>query len=100
MPDRVSAQVKLTITSSLYQPKLLAARSGAARMVGAVLSMLTAAGWVVLLLALSTATAGAGWFWPSAVRVCGPVQLATPERLSAQVKVTVTSVLFQPLAFA
>src|SRR5438093_12686441 len=52
MPERLSAQVKLTITSSLYQPLALAARSGAALIVGAVLSMLTSAGSVAVLLAL------------------------------------------------
>src|SRR5436189_205127 len=58
--------------------------------------MLTLTGSAAPLPALSCAAPGTCWFWPSAVRVCGPVQLATPERLSAQVKLTVTSVLFQP----
>src|SRR5438094_10526941 len=41
IPDRLSAQVKVTITSSLYQPLALAGRSGRALRVGALLSMLT-----------------------------------------------------------
>src|SRR5436190_7100323 len=62
--------------------------------------MLTVAGSDALLLALSTAVPGAAWFLPSAVLVWGPLQLATPERLSLQVNITVTLVLFQPLALA
>src|SRR5437763_6109024 len=37
---------------------------------------------------------------PSLVRIVGPAQLATAESASAQVKLTVTSLLFQPAAFA
>src|SRR5205814_9664179 len=99
-PERLSAQAKLTITSSLYQPLALAARSGAAPIVGAVLSMLTNAGSEALLPALSSAVPSTVKAMPSVVLVCGPVQLATPERSSPQVKLTTTSVLFQPLALA
>ncbi len=54
-PESVSPQVKLTVTSALYQPLPLATRSGAALIVGAVLSMLTVARSVAVLPALSTA---------------------------------------------
>jgi hypothetical protein len=37
---------------------------------------------------------------PSVVTVCGGGQLTTPDKLSEQVKVTVTGVLFQPVAEA
>src|SRR2546423_4715500 len=37
---------------------------------------------------------------PSLLSVVGPAQLATAESASAQVKLTVTSLLFQPAAFA
>jgi hypothetical protein len=36
MPESASSQAKLTVTSALYQPAPLAARSGAPLMVGAV----------------------------------------------------------------
>jgi len=51
IPERASPQVKLTVTSALYQPLLFAARSVAALRVGAVLSMLTTAVLVALLAA-------------------------------------------------
>src|SRR6188474_1949997 len=41
MPDRLSAQVKYTVTSSSYQPLPFGDRVAAAEMVGWVLSMLT-----------------------------------------------------------
>ena len=69
--------------------------------VGLVLSMLTVAGSVAVLPALSIAVPVTGWSPPSVVTVCGAVQLAMPDSAwSAQVKVTVTSALFQPLPFA
>src|SRR5919199_1012480 len=63
IPDRLSAQVKPTVTSALYQPLALAARSAAALMVGAVLSMLTRTGSLAVLPALSTALPLASWSW-------------------------------------
>ena len=48
-------------------------------MVGFVLSMLTVAGSVAVLPALSSAVPVTGWFWPSVVLVWGAVQLAMPE---------------------
>src|SRR5438067_3891740 len=99
-PERASLQLKLTVTSVLFQPLALAASERSAVMVGAVLSMLTVAGSVTLLRALSVAVPVTGWSVPSAVTVCGAVQLAIPETVSAQTKVTVTFVLFQPAALA
>src|SRR3954447_25841286 len=69
-------------------------------MTGLVLSMLTAAGSVAVLPALSWTVPVTAWAWPSVVTVCGPVQLATPDSASEQVNVTVTSSLFQPSPFA
>ena len=40
MPDSASVQAQWTVTSSLYHPALFAVRSGAALIVGAVLSIL------------------------------------------------------------
>src|SRR4051795_8660896 len=69
-------------------------------MTGLVLSMLTAAGSVAVLPASSLTVPVTAWALPSVVTVCGPVQLATPDSASEQVKVTVTSDLFQPSALA
>ncbi len=76
--------------------------------------MLTEAGSVAVFPALSTAVPRTNWFCPSVVTVVFPVppaapsQVAMPEAVelleafggSPQVKLTVTSLLFQPLAFA
>src|SRR5437763_227480 len=101
-PDRPawSAQVKPTVTLALYQPLALAGRSGAAEMVGGVLSMLTVAGSVAVLPALSVAVPVTGWSVPWVVTVWAAVHPAMPDRASAQVKVTLTSVLFQPWVLA
>ena len=98
-PDSPSAQAKVTVTSPSYQPLAFAGRSGTAAMVGGVLSMLTVAGSVAVLPALSVAVPVTGWPLPSPVTVCGPVQLASPDSASAQENVTVTLPLFQPLTF-
>ena len=99
-PERASPHVKATVTSALYQPAALAARSTEPEMVGAVLSRLTTAGSVALLPARSTAVPGTGCAAPSVEIVCGAVQEAIPDSASVQSKVTVTSELFQPAAFA
>src|SRR5207247_1534292 len=99
-PDRLSAHEKLTSTSALYQPSALAARSAAALMVGGVLSMLTVAGSLAELPALSSAVPATDCSAPSVVTDFGLVQEATPETPSAHVNVMVTSVLFQPTVLA
>src|SRR4051812_17135162 len=101
MPDRVSSPSKDTVTSVLFQPKSLAAGVRLLVIVGLVLSRLTVTGSVAVLPALSVAVPVTGWSWPSVVTVWGAVQLAMPDRSpgSAQVKVTTTSALFQPLPF-
>src|SRR4051794_22349472 len=68
-------------------------------MVGAVLSTFALTDVRALLPALSTAVPEADWLSPSP-KVCAAEQVLTPDRLSAQVKLTVTSVLFQPLLLA
>src|SRR5262249_7975331 len=95
-----SLQVKLRTTSALYQPFALGARSRATLIVGAVLSVLTVGGSVARLPALSNVMPVTGWSLPSVVTSWSVVQLATPDRLSAQRKCTVTLVLFQPLPLA
>src|SRR5205085_1940755 len=80
------------VTASLYHPAPFGARSGAALIVGAVLSMLTTAVLVAELPALSVAVPETCWPSPSVVLETGALQPATPEPpWSAQVKVTVTS---------
>src|SRR4029077_4605356 len=50
--------------------------------------------------ALSVTVPVTDWFVPSVPSVLGPETLATPERASEPVKLTVTLVLFQPDPFA
>ncbi len=58
--------------------------------------MLTEAEMLAVLPALSVADPLIARLLPSVDTVVGEVQLATPESASAQLKLTVTSVLFQP----
>src|SRR4051794_14443818 len=92
-PERLawSSQVKVTVTSPLYQSLRLAARSADPLIVGSLLSMLTVAGSVAELPALSSAVPGSGWSLPSFVSVIGAVQDLRPEPpVSSQTKVIVT----------
>src|SRR5258705_994979 len=100
-PESESPHVNVTVTSSRYQPAAFAARSGAPEIEGGVLSMLSVAVSEVVLPALSSATPVTAWPWPCVATVCGAVQDAKPDSVlwSAQAKVTVTDVLFQPLPF-
>src|SRR6266581_8929254 len=96
-PDPASEQVKLTVTSVLFQPLAFASGERVAVMMGPDLSM-----WTVTLVdawfpARSTAVPETVCV-PSAITVTGSGQVATCERLSAHENVTVTSLLFQPLA--
>src|SRR5437867_3005485 len=111
MPDwtgPVSAQVKETATSVLFQPLAFAARSRLPLMCGAVLSMLmppTVAGEAALpALSMQSPLFVTDWPLPSPLTVPpATVSLAMPDwtgLVSAQVKETATAVLFQPLAFA
>ena len=95
-------QVKPTVTSLLYHPAGLAARSASATIAGSVLSMLTKADASAVLPALSLVLPLTSCSLPSAFTVCSEVQSLTPDRVgwSAQEKATCTSVLFQPWLFA
>ena len=88
------------MTSSLYQPAPLAARSAEPLMVGAVLSRLTIAGSVAVLPALSVAVPVTTWPAPSSATTLSAVHEAMPDSASSHSNVTVTSELFQPCAFA
>src|SRR6266542_6036556 len=111
MPDctePVSAQVKETATSVLFQPSAFASGSRLPLITGAVLSMLmppTVAGEAALP-ALSTQLPllVTDWPAPSPLTVApATASVAMPdctEPVSAQLKETVTSLLFQPWALA
>src|SRR6185437_3651092 len=90
------------VTSLLYQPSALGPGLvvGKPLSSGAVLSMLIPLTVVLALLpAASVAVPVMLWLLPSP-RVTGAGQTSTPERVSAQVKVTVTLPLYQPPALA
>ena len=99
MPLPESLQVNVTVTSLLCQPAIFAAGETLAVMVGAVLSIFSV--WVVTPLnpALSSTVPSIVWPAPSAVTFTWFAQVATPEPTSKQLKLTVTSVLFQPAVF-
>ncbi len=100
-PEPASDQFQVTVTSALFQPPTLGAGEALGAAAGAVRSMLIPVTVVdALLPALSTTVPVTDWPAPSFARVTGPVHDATPDALSAQLKETVTSALFQPLAFA
>src|SRR6266542_4412131 len=111
MPDctePVSAQVKETATSVLFQPSAFASGSRLPLITGAVLSMLipsTVAGEAALPpLSTQSPLLVTDWPAPSPLTVA-PATVSVPvpdctEPLSAQLKETATSLLFQPLALA
>jgi hypothetical protein len=100
-PDKPSLHVQCTATFELYQPAPLGDVVGAPEIDGATLSMLMPATVAeALLSALSVALPVTDWLAAEVDNVVGPLQLLMPDGLSLQVKDTVTSVLFQPLAFA
>jgi hypothetical protein len=100
-PDKPSVQVKLTVTATLFHPLELAAGDLELVIEGAVLSILipeTVPDPVFP--ALSVQLALLDWPEPSDETSCGVTgPVATPERESVQLNVTVTSPLFQPFEF-
>src|SRR3989475_6235957 len=111
MPDwtePVSAQLKEATTSVLFQPLAFAVGSRLPLITGDVLSMLmppTVAGEAALpALSMQSPLLTTDWPAPSPLTVApARVSVAMPdctEPLSVQLKETVTSLLFQPLAFA
>ncbi len=100
-PDRVSAQVKLTVTVALFQPLELAPGDLEPEITGDVLSMLipeTVAEAVFP--ALSVQLPVADWPWTSANRIDGLEKVSTADSVSLQVKLMVTLPLFHPLVLA
>jgi len=101
MPDNVSEHDHAMVTSLRYQPAEFGAVVGAPVRVGATLSILTPLTVAVLLLsALSVAVPVTDWPLPLLENVVGPEQLLIPDSASEQLNDAVTSVLFQPFAFA
>jgi hypothetical protein len=101
MPDRLSEQVKLTVTFEAFQPFPFGPGVALAVMLGSVRSMLIpAAVTEELFPALSTAVPLADWPAPCELSVIGAVHEAMPDSPSLQVKLTVTVELCHPFAFA
>jgi hypothetical protein len=97
-PDVASAAVNVMDTFVLFHPL----GAGPNVSVGGVLSILIplAVAGALTLPALSVHDPDADWLAPSEDKVTGLAQLSIPDKLSVPLKLTVTSVLFQPLAFA
>jgi len=93
----------VTVTSELFQP--LAFEVGLATALtdggsGACVCTLTVTFAVAVLPATSVAVPVKFWFIPAVVTLIGDGQLATPDSVSEQVKVTVTgSVVLTPVEF-
>ncbi len=100
-PDRASEQVKLTVTGSLFQPYRLGWTFLELVMLGGVRSIfipIIVAEFVFP--ALSVQIPATDFPWPSADRANGLEDEATPDKESVHAKLTVTVLLFQPLALA
>ena len=100
-PDSASPQLNVTVTFELFQPLALAAGDALPLTVGGVLSTDTEVVLAVVELpTLSKPVPVTGCEAPSVETTWSPGQLATPDAASPQVKLTVTSVLFQPFELA
>jgi hypothetical protein len=102
-PERLSVQVKSTVTESLYQPAAFAAVVALPPTTGAVRSILMPLTEADLVLpALSLMLADAPRLLPSPVMVlfAGWVAGSTPDRPSSPVHATLTSPLYQPAPLA
>lgn len=99
IPDPASAQVNVTVTLPVFHPALFGAGDVDATMVGIVLSMFSVTDVLAELPAASVAVRLTICPVPSAPRTTEDGHDATPDPLSAQLKLTVTSPLFQPDAF-
>jgi hypothetical protein len=94
-----AVQVKLTITSVLFQPFEFGSGEAVAVMVGDTVSMFRVTLTDPLLSALSVAVPTTTWFAPCELTVTGPGQTEIPDKASEQINDTVTGVLFHPFAF-
>src|SRR6266568_280843 len=103
MPESASEQLKLTVTSALYQPLPFGARSGEASITGAVRSILIpptdALRELPALSETETSPVPRSSPWPVTMESSGTVVGSTPESASLADQWTVTSSLYQPLPF-
>src|SRR3989442_21364 len=100
IPLPPSVQVKLTRTSVLFQPAAFGCGLTTALTPGRLLSMLSVTDTLAWFPATSTAVPLTTCPAPSVLTVTGSGQRATPLMASVHVKLTLTSVLFQPVALA
>src|SRR5690242_5108264 len=99
IPDRPSEHRYVMVTSVLFQPAAFAGGTALALINGGVLSRFTRAVVVADLPAWSVTVPGMVCPLPSALIRTGAGQLTMSEALGTQLKLTVTSALFQPPAF-
>src|SRR5262249_3018253 len=92
-PDRLSAQVKVTLTSVLFHPAAFGDGVALILIEGGVSSMLMLSVTDAVLPATSVAVPVTAWLAPWVLSVTGEGQVATPESASAQLKLTATEVL-------
>ena len=92
-------QVNVTVTFELFHPAAFGGGAATAVILGAVFERLMVTVFVAVFPATSVAVPVICCPAPSVVTVTGGLQLATPEPLSVQLKVTVTLLEFHPLAF-
>jgi hypothetical protein len=91
-------QVNVTVTFELFHPAAFGGGAATAVMVGPVFERLMVTVFVAVFPATSVAVPVICCPAPSVVTLTGGLQLATPDPLSLQVKVTVTLLEFQLLA--
>src|SRR6266404_3953174 len=99
IPLTTSVHVKLTRTSVLFQPAAFGGGLTTALTAGRLLSMLSVTDTLAWFPAMSTAVPLTTCPAPSVLTVTGSGQRAIPLTTSVHVKLTRTSVLFQPAAF-
>src|ERR1041384_7670280 len=99
-PESASVAEKFATTAPFVQPSALASGDRVAVMSGTVRSMLSVMLAVAVLPDLSVAVPAIVWFAPSEVMSCALGHVLMPDSVSEQTNLTVTFVLFQPLALA
>jgi hypothetical protein len=101
MAETAAVQVKFTVTLVLFHPAVFADGVADAVMEGRLNSIfIVGVVTVAVFPALSVTVPETVWFVAVAERITGGGQVATPDNESAQVKFTVTFVVFHPAEFA
>jgi hypothetical protein len=91
--------MKPTVTLESFQPAAFGEGEALAMIMGAVSEILSVTCADAEFPAASVAVPLMIWLAPGVITTCGAGHVAIPERVSAQVKVTVTAELFQPAEF-